>query len=149
MITAHVRVRNEPLVFFALASVMPYIEKAIVYTTGSDGPNDYTIEDIKKAQKKFGNIELHEVDIPNAHGWTIAKLGRPEQKPSQALGDIRRKIHEMTQTTFSLVLDGDEVYPKKLIKAVVETAKNNMYGDNVLCAHVPVLDFYHNFQNNN
>jgi len=142
-ITAHSRVRDEPFIFFTIASVAPYVKKVLVFDTGS---TDKTIDDIKLAQKTFGNVELHTRELPNGQHWSIPKLNERLNNPGHhALGDIRREMHNMTETEFIWILDGDEVYPNGLAEKVVETAHKNMYSEECLCAHVPVLDFYQDF----
>jgi len=143
LVTAQVMVRNEPLVFFAIASVIDYVDRVIVFDTGS---TDDTLKDIEYAQSEFGDkIELYKRQLPNSQQWTIGLVhsGTIESHPGfNELGDIRREIHAMTDTEYSLILDGDEVYPDGLIQDVKQWADNDAGGTNIVCSYVPVIDFY-------
>lgn len=107
-ITAHCLLRNEDIwVWYALSSVLPYVEKVLVNINGS---TDKTLEIVKSI--KSSKIETEEVGFVD----------------ETELVDIRRKQLKKTTTDWFLILDGDEIWPegeiKKLIKKAEDAPKN-------------------------
>jgi len=89
-VTVHCLVRNEDQwVGYALRSVMPYVQKIIIYDTGS------TDDTVKKVEEfKSLNVEFEEKD---------------ECGPGR-LVELRNEMIEKTQTSWFMLLDGDEVW---------------------------------------
>ncbi len=103
-VTAHVLVKNEKnYIFYAINSVLPHIDKMIIFDTGS---TDKTVEIIKSIiekdkDKKIIFEEKGEVD---------------KQKHT----DLRNEMIKRTTTDWFMILDGDEVWPEEQIKFVIE-----------------------------
>ena len=99
-LTAHVLVKNEEnFIWFAIKSVISFVDKIIIYDTGSTDNTAKIIESIKSKKiifKKFGS-----------------------QSPEKII-DLRNQQVMVTKTKWFLLLDGDEVWPKKSITALVK-----------------------------
>lgn len=110
-ITSHTIIRNEDrFVWFSVNSVLRYVDKMLIFDTGS---TDRTIEIIKsiKSQKVFFEE-------------------RGEVNAKQMIG-LRQEQLDRTTTEWFLTLDGDEVWWDESIQAVVNTAqiaKENIWG---------------------
>jgi glycosyltransferase involved in cell wall biosynthesis len=133
-ITVHTIVKNEEKwVWYALMSVKAFVDKILVFDTGSD---DRTVEIIKSIKdKKIIFEEKGEVD-------------------SGGLVRLRQEQLERTKTDWFLLVDGDEVWPKKTIMELVETIEMapkeklgvvirawNLIGD--VYHYHPESDYYH------
>ncbi len=104
-ITGHCIVKNEDKwVWFAINSVLPFVDKILVYDTGS---TDNTVEVIKTI--KSSKVVFEEKGPVNA----------------KQLVDLRREQLEKTQTDWFLILDGDEVWPEDQIKKIIYLAKKS------------------------
>jgi len=127
-IWVHTLVKNEErYIWYALMSVIEYVDKIIVWDTGSD---DRTVEIIKIIKKYF-----------------------PDKILFKELGDIsidkftqaRQEMLYETKADWFLVLDGDEIWWDKSIKKVVNII--NSKGDSIKSIAVPsynlVGDIYH------
>lgn len=107
-IIVHCLVRNEEnFIWYALNSVLPYVDKLLVWDTGSD---DKTVEIIKSI--KDSKISFKEVGVVNQDSFT----------------DIRNKmLSETDKDKFDwlMLLDGDEVWPERSIKKVIKNIEDN------------------------
>lgn len=102
-ITVHCIVRNEDhFVWFAIQSVLPYVDRVLVYDTGS---TDKTVDAIMS----IGSSKI----IFSQKG--VADKDR--------LVLLRQEMVAATTTPFFLILDGDEIWPEESIKKMVETAQ--------------------------
>ncbi len=103
--TVHTIVKNEDQwIWYAIASVINYASKLIIYDTGS---YDKTVEIIKTfPQTKIIFEEKGEVS--------------PEQ-----LVVLRNEQIEKTKTDWFLLVDGDEVWPKKTTEEFINKIKIN------------------------
>lgn len=133
-ITVHTIVKNEEKwIWFALMSVLNYVDKILVFDTGSDDKTAEIIKAIKNEKVVFE--EKGEVD---ADGLVI----------------LRREQLARTKTEWVLILDGDEIWPEKTIQEFVETANKaskdkwgivvrawNLIGD--IYHYHPESDYYH------
>lgn len=102
-ITAHCLVRNEEnWIWYAINSVIDYVEKILVFDTGS---TDNTVRIIKtiKSPKVFFEQK-----------GTVNK---------QSYSKLRQEMLDQTKTTWFLVLDGDEIYPQATIEELVSVIK--------------------------
>ena len=102
-ITVHTLVRDEDIwIWYALKSVLPYVDKILVCVNGS---KDKTLEVIKSINSK--KIELDE-------------RGPVDRK---TLVKIRQEMIDKTKTEWFLILDGDEIWPKKEIESLIKQAE--------------------------
>jgi len=98
-VTVHCLVKNEEnFVWYAINSVLPYVDRIIVFDTGS---TDKTVEIVKTIKDK--KVELYEKGEVDLNGHT----------------ELRNEMIRMTKTPFFMVLDGDEVWPEKQIKGLL------------------------------
>ncbi len=119
-IIAHVLVKNEEVwIWYALMSVLQYIDELMVWDTGS---TDRTVEIIKSINNP--KIKFEQVDPTNN-----------ESDLSQARTSM---LSSSSQYDWMLVLDGDEVWPNHSIKSAVDFVRVN--GDNFDCVVVPTLN---------
>lgn len=127
-IWAHTIVHNEDkFVWFAIMSVVDYVDKVVVWDTGS---TDRTVEIIREIRKTQGNkVDFKEVGEVDKYAFT----------------KMRQRMLDETKADWILILDGDEIWWKSSIKRVVDTIKND--GDKidaiVVQFYVPLGDIYH------
>lgn len=128
-IIAHCLVKNEErFIWYALKSVLPFVDHIMVWDTGS---TDKTVELIKNI--KSSKISLKEVGEVDKDTFTSMRQQMLEATPKQY--------------TWVMVLDGDEVWPKNSIKKITDFARqhpdhqsivvrsNNLVGD--IYHHLP------------
>jgi glycosyltransferase involved in cell wall biosynthesis len=102
-LTAHVMVKNEEnFIWFTLKSIIDFVEKILIYDTGS---TDNTFKIIKSI--KSSKIFFKEYGSQN----------------SKELVALRNDQIKKTETQWFLLLDGDEVWPKKSIAALTKKIK--------------------------
>jgi glycosyltransferase involved in cell wall biosynthesis len=101
-ITVHCVVKNEDRwIWFALASVLPFVEEVLVFDTGS---TDQTVDIIKT----FNSPKI----IFEEKGLVTR----------EELVDLRREQLARTKTDWFLILDGDEIWPKKQLEYLIKKA---------------------------
>ena len=118
---------EENFIWFSIMSVIDYVDKILVWDSGS---TDKTVEIIKEIKKKKGDkIEFKEVG-------SVDKL---------LFTKMRQKMLEQSECDWILVLDGDEVWWEESIKEIKEKIKSD--GDKLDAIVVPfyniVGDIYH------
>lgn len=102
-ITAHCLIRNEERwIWYAINSVIDYVDKILVYDTGS---TDNTVKIIKSI--KSPKIILEEKGIVSKKQFV----------------QLRQEMLDRTDTDWFLVLDGDEVWPEKTIGELTSAVK--------------------------
>lgn len=127
-IFANTIVNNEEnFIWFAIMSVVDYVDKVLVYDTGS---TDHTLEIIKEIAKiKRDKIEFKELGPVDKDEFTR----------------LRQKMLDESNCDWILVLDGDEIWWEESIKRIYEEIDKN--GDKVegivVPMVVPVGDIYH------
>jgi glycosyltransferase involved in cell wall biosynthesis len=124
-ITIHCVVRNEErFVWYALMSVIEYVDKIIIFDTGS---NDRTKTIIRK-------IESNKI--------TFEEKGKVDRR---GLIKLRQEQIDRTRTEWFYLLDGDEIYPVETIEKVVR--RINRAEPNKVGLYLPfynlVGDVYH------
>jgi glycosyltransferase involved in cell wall biosynthesis len=103
-ITVHCLVRNEErFIWYALRSVLPYVDRVLVFDTGSTDHTNEIIASIK--DERITHIQKGEVS-------------------KQEFYQLRQEQIEKTTTDWILVLDGDEIWPKEAIEELVAAIKN-------------------------
>lgn len=121
-------VKNEDrFLWFAVMSVIDYLDKMIIWDTGS---TDKTVEIIKKLQNKFPKkIVFQEYGEVDRSSFTKA----------------RQEMLEQTLSDWVFLLDGDEVWWESSIKEIRQTIENQ--GEKLDCLVNPTInlvgDIYH------
>jgi hypothetical protein len=148
-VTVHCMVRNEPFVYYAVKSVYDYVDKILLYDTGSY--DKHTINDIhrlldedvdKKVTFKHVVIDVDETK------WTVSNWQRLARVSGGKKGKwFCRQLQILdTETKFFMILDGDEIYYRAGMETIVKTLKNWPAGK--LCGSVPLIwfkDMHHTF----
>ena len=102
-ITVHMIVKNEDrFIWYAIQSVVDFVDKLIIYDTGS---SDKTLSIIKSIKNK--KIHLSEKQISNKHDISL----------------LRQKQLEETDTDWIWIVDGDEIYPFSLCREIRNTVE--------------------------
>ena len=106
-------VKNEGrYVYFAISSVIDFLDKMLIWDTGS---KDDTVAIVKHLQKKYPKkIIFKEIGEVSAEGLTKA----------------RQKMLDLTQSNWFMIVDGDEVWWRKSIKKtinLIEEKGNDLY----------------------
>jgi glycosyltransferase involved in cell wall biosynthesis len=92
-IWANTLVRNEErYIWFSVMSVVEYVDKILIFDTGSDDSTVEIIKEIKKA--KPGKVEFRQYGKVDTEGFTQA----------------RQEMLEKTKSDWLILLDGDEVW---------------------------------------
>ncbi len=119
-IVAHCQVKNEEVwVWYAIMSVIDYVDEVYVWDTGSI---DKTIEIIK-------TINSSKISFKKAKPT-------PDEK---TLAEVRQEmIEESKEFDWMMILDGDEVWPNRSIQAMTKFINDN--GDKYDCIVVPTLN---------
>lgn len=126
-IWANTIVHNEEnFIWFALMSVIDYVDKILVWDTGS---TDKTVEIIRKIREIKGiKVEFKEVGEVDRDGFTR----------------MRQAMLDKSKCDWILVLDGDEIWWGESIKKLVRKIKErNEIEGIVVPMVVPVGDIYH------
>ncbi|OGH88673.1 MAG: hypothetical protein A3J93_01085 [Candidatus Magasanikbacteria bacterium RIFOXYC2_FULL_42_28] len=101
-ITAHCIIKNEEnFVGFAIRSVIDYVDKVLVFDTGS---TDETVSIVKKITEEFPNKIV------------LEEKGECDKTKHSTL---RQEMLEKTKTDWFMLLDGDEVWTKRGIEEAV------------------------------
>lgn len=121
-------VKNEGrYIWFALLSVISYLDKVLIYDTGS---TDDTIRIIKILLDKYpSKIIFKQIGEVDAKGLTKA----------------RQKMLEETKSDWLILVDGDEVWWEESIKSIVNRIRNTEHNLYALVQPVVNLigDIYH------
>lgn len=127
-IWANTIVHNEEnFIWFALMSVVDFVDQILVYDTGS---TDKTVQIIKEVQKvKRNKIKL--VEVGDADENKFPKL--------------RQKMLEESLCDWILILDGDEIWWEDSIKKIIDKIQKDgqRIEGIVVPMVVPVGDIYH------
>lgn len=100
-IWAHTLVKNEErYLWFAVASVIDYVDKVLLWDTGS---SDKTVEITKEIQKLYPDkVEFKEVGDVDINQFTV----------------VRQNMLERTEADWFMIVDGDEVWWKDSIAKI-------------------------------
>lgn len=100
-LTAHMLVKNEEnWIWYAIESVLSYVDKILIFDTGS---TDQTARIIRSI---------------NSNKIIFEEKGNTDRS---GLVNLRNEMVEKTKTDWFLQVDGDEVWPSSALKEVVET----------------------------
>jgi glycosyltransferase involved in cell wall biosynthesis len=96
-------VKNEERwLWFALQSVLAFVDKILVWDSGSTDKTEKIIKTIKSKKINFQQI------------GSISK---------KDYGKIRQRMLEQTKSDWVFILDGDEIWPKKCLQKLLDEAK--------------------------
>jgi len=127
-IWVHTLVKNEErYLWFAIKSVVDYVDKILLWDTGS---TDKTVEIIKLLKRKYPKkISFKEVGNVDINGFT----------------KIRQKMLDNTKSDWVMILDGDEVWWKDSIKNAREIIeKKGKELDSLVHRYYNIIgDIYH------
>lgn len=125
-IIVHCLVKNEErFVWYAINSVLSYVDKLMVWDTGSTDRTVQIIKTIKSAKISF--FQFGPVD---EYSYTIVRQQMLEQTPSDF--------------TWLMILDGDEIWPNKSIRAVIKFVRENPGFESVVVRTSNLVgDIYH------
>ncbi|MBT7706858.1 glycosyltransferase family 2 protein [archaeon] len=125
-IIVHCLVRNENrFIWYALKSVLPFVDKIMVWDTGS---TDNTVQIIKSIKSK--KVLLKEVGNVNKNTFTTIRGQMLEQTPKGY--------------TWLMILDGDEVWSKKSIEKVTKFMRQNVTTESIVVRNYNLVgDIYH------
>lgn len=117
---------EENFIWFALMSVVDYVDKILVWDSGS---TDKTVEIIKEAIKEKGDkIEFKEIGPVDKYEFT----------------KMRQKMLDESKCDWILILDGDEIWWKDSIKQVVNLIKKVHDIDAIITPFYNLVgDIYH------
>jgi glycosyltransferase involved in cell wall biosynthesis len=134
-VTLHMMVRDEnPSVFYALMSVLPFVQHVLIVDTGS---TDGTAEILRAIKAAFPekNIVLNEFQLPDSTKWSCNKRIDGNQK----LAHCRKWMVEQTKTKLIWLVDGDEVYRDDGAAAVAHQCLS--WPSGVYCYYIPLIWF--------
>ena len=125
-IIAHSLVKNEErFIYYSLKSALPFVDKIMVWDTGS---TDKTVEIIKSIKSE--KIEFQQKDSVDPQTFTKMRNQMLDKTPSKY--------------TWLMLLDGDEIWPHDSLKKVSDFARENPEIESiVLRTHNLVGDIYH------
>ena len=126
-LTVHCLVKNEDrFIWYAIKSVVDFVDQVLVFDTGS---TDETVEIIKELRSLYPNKILFEAK------------GECDKRRHTLL---RQEMIERTNTSWFMILDGDEVWTRRAIREALETMRTRT---NLECLIAPfylcVGDIYH------
>lgn len=125
-IIVHCLVKNEErFIWYSINSVLPFVDKIMVWDTGSTDNTLKIIETIKSKKIDFKRLN------------SISATEFPK---------IRQKMLDQTPKDYDwiMILDGDEIWPEESIKKAVKFChKNSQYESIVVRTNNLVGDIYH------
>lgn len=134
-VTIHTMVRNEnPIVFYALMSILPVVQHMIIADTGSTDGTVQLLESIK-VQFPEKDIQLWKMHLPDSTKWKCNE----RITPNFALSECRKQMIYHTKTPYVWVLDGDEVYTDSAADRVAQTFLDWPLG--IRCIYIPLIWF--------
>ncbi|AEE17294.1 glycosyltransferase [Treponema brennaborense] len=107
-ITAHTMVKNEDrFIWFAIMSVIDYVDKMIIFDTGSTDNTVAIIQSIIGSGYEDKIIFEEKGDVDRTR-----------------LGVLRQEMLEKTETDYFMILDGDEIWWKDSIEELIAIANS-------------------------
>lgn len=125
-IVAHCLIKNEDrFIWYSLQSVLPFVDQILVYDTGS---TDKTLDIVKSINSP--KIKFKEVGEVDANSFTNVRNQMLKDTPAD--------------TSWLMILDGDEVWPSPSIKKVIEFVRLNPESESIVVkTNNLVGDIYH------
>lgn len=127
-IFANTIVNNEEnFIWFSIMSVVDFVDKILVWDTGSTDKTAEIVREIKRI--KGGKVDFREVGEVDKFEFT----------------QMRQKMLDESKCDWILILDGDEIWWEGSIKKIIETInkKGQKIDGIVVPMIVPVGDIYH------
>ncbi len=126
-ITAHCIIKNEEnFVGFAIRSVIDYVEKVLIFDTGS---TDKTVDIIEQLVKEYPKKIIFE-----------KKGDCPKEKHSV----LRQEMLDKTRTDWFMIVDGDEVHTKRGMEEAIDLINSRDDLDWIVSPYyLCVGDIYH------
>jgi len=116
-------VKNEDQwIWFAIQSILPYVDTLLITDTGS---TDNTLEII-------GGIKSDKIKL------TTKKISSPSE-----LTSIRQKQIDETKTPWIWIVDGDEIYPERTAQEIIRAVQANRHEGILVRRHDLLGDIYH------
>ena len=138
-ITVHCMVRNEPLTWYAVNSVYPYVDKILIYDDSSN--DEFTKQQLQQliqidTERKITVRTFNRKYDGTRWNYQTYRLWGAQKTDEYKKSDLRRMMMEETQTSHFMILDGDEIHYPETMEAIQKTVKN--WPDNMLCGTVPL-----------
>lgn len=117
-------VKNEDQwIWYAIKSILPYVHKFLICDTGSQ---DKTLDIIN-------TINSSKIDL----------ITTPTLDASQLIS-IRQRQLSQTKTNWLWMIDGDEIYPQKTAKEILQSIKSTQKIEGIIVKRYDLLgDIYH------
>jgi hypothetical protein len=143
-LSAHLVVRNEPFVYYAAMSVYPFVERMLLWDTGSY--DKYTLQDIEAvlAQDTAKKIDYRQVKIQTDEtAWCMGnwKKERARNRGKTGVGHARQWQIDATHTRFFLIVDGDEVHYESTLRDIRGLIQRRQWDRSMICAGIPLRWF--------
>ena len=114
---------DDRFVWYAISSVIPYVDKFLIFDTGSSDNTVSIIQSFKNKKIKFEQKK----------GVTAEKLI-----------DLRNEQVKKSKTEWIWIVDGDEVYPKKTVKSILKIINGQKNHLGIIVHRYDLLgDIYH------
>lgn len=126
-ITAHCLVKNEEnFIYYAVKSVINFVDKVIIFDTGS---TDKTVELIQELLKEYPEKIIFEEK-------GLCDKVRHTQ--------LRQEMLDRTKTSWFMILDGDEIWTQRGMEEVLKIiSDNNAFGCILTPYYLCVGDIFH------
>lgn len=117
-------VKNEDrFIWYSISSVLPYVERCLIYDTGSADNTVKIIKSFKSNKIRFAQIKVSDVT---------------------QIAEARNRQIEETETDWFWIVDGDEVYPAGLCREIMELVKKGDKLEGIVAGRYDLLgDIYH------
>ncbi|OHA69080.1 MAG: hypothetical protein A3I38_02195 [Candidatus Wildermuthbacteria bacterium RIFCSPLOWO2_02_FULL_47_10] len=125
-IIVHCLVQNEGrFIWYAINSVLPFVDRIMVWDTGS---TDETVQIVRLIESP--KIKIKELSSVDPEGFTKVSQQMIEKTPQEY--------------NWILILDGDEIWPEKSIKTITEYARSHSKTESIVVrTNNLVGDIYH------
>lgn len=131
-ITAHVMIRDEPLAYYAVMSIYDFVDRILLWDTGTDDPLCLDGLSAVVDGDHAGKIDFRVIKQVNMQGWVHARwFHASEREPG--LGVMRQQQIDATDTEFFFLVDGDEVHYKHGASAIRDSVLPNWPEGKLAC----------------